>query len=149
VPFDSIVDLAEQLVHRISAPNRNSLIKPGTPPLENRTTGYYLLVLEHGCFSAKNCVHRFYEQCGTAINALYEWLRQEQDGTKVDLYLFPNELMVSPIKNVEQSYCTVCFPKGLIGECMTEEYLQRITGLSAKEIRDLIDQLPASGEVSA
>jgi transcriptional regulator with XRE-family HTH domain len=117
--------------------------------LENWTTGYYLLVLEHGCFSAKKCVHRFYEQCGTAVNALHEWLRQEQDGTKVDLYLFPNELMVSPIKSVEQSYCTVCFPNGPTGECMTEEYLQRITGLSSDEIRNIFDQLRASGEVSA
>ena len=124
--------------------------EPGRKTLmENWTTGYYLLVLEHGCFSAKNCVHRFYEQCGTAINALHEWLRQEQDGTKVDLYLFPNELMVSPIKSVEQSYCTVCFPNGPTGECMTEEYLQRITGLNAEKIHDLINQFPASGEVSA
>ena len=117
--------------------------------LENWTTGYYLLVLEHGCFSAKKCVHRFYEQCGTGINALHEWLRQEQDGTKVDLYLFPNELMVSPIKSVEQSYCTVCFPNGPTGECMTEEYLQRITGLSADEIRNLFDKIRSSYEVSA
>jgi aspartate/methionine/tyrosine aminotransferase len=80
---------------------------------------------------------------------LHEWLRQEQDGTKVDLYLFPNELMVSPIKSVEQSYCTVCFPNGPTGECMTEEYLQRITGLNAEKIHDLINQFPASGEVSA
>lgn len=124
--------------------------EPGNKTLlENWTTGYYLLVLEHGCFSAKNCVHRFSEQCGTAINALHEWLRREQDGSKMDLYLFPNELMVSPIKNLEQSYCTVCFPNGPTGECMTVEYLQRVTGLGAKKIRDLIDQLPASGEVSA
>jgi transcriptional regulator with XRE-family HTH domain len=124
--------------------------EPGNKTLlENWTTGYYLLVLEHGCFSAKNYIHRFNEQCETAVNALHEWLRQERDGTKVDLYLFPNELMVTPVKTVEQSYCTVCFPNGPTGECMTVEYLQRVTGLSAKEIRDLIDQLPASGQVSA
>ena len=124
--------------------------EPGNKSLlENWTTGYYLLVLEHGCFSAKNYVHRFYEQCGTAVDALHEWLRQEQDGTKVDLYLFPNELMVSPVKSVDQSYCTVCFPNGPTGECMTEEYLQRITGLRAEEIRNLFDQLRSSGEVSA
>lgn len=125
--------------------------EPGNKSLlENWTTGYYLLVLEHGCFSAKNCVHRFYEQCGTAVNALHEWLRQEQDGTKVNLYLFPNELMVSPIKNVEQSYCTVCFTNGPTGECMTEEYLRRITGLSSEEIHNLFDQLRTSlGEASA
>lgn len=124
--------------------------EPGNKTLlEDWTTGYYLLVLEHGCFSAKNCVHRFNEQCGTAINSLHEWLRQEQDGTKVDLYLFPNELMVSPIKSVEQSYCALCFPNGPTGEYMTEEYLQRITGLSAEQIRNLLDQLRTSGEVSA
>jgi transcriptional regulator with XRE-family HTH domain len=125
--------------------------EPGKKTLmENWTTGYYLLVLEHGCFSAKNHVHRFNEQCETAVNALHEWLRQEQNGTKVDLYLFPNELMVMPVKTVEQSYCTVCFPKGPTGECMTEEYLRRITGLSSEEIHNLFDQLRTSlREVSA
>lgn len=125
--------------------------EPGKKTLmENWTTGYYLLVLEHGCFSAKNHVHRFNEQCETAINALHEWLRQEQDGTKVDLYLFPNELMVAPVKSVEQSYCTVCFPNGPTGEYMTAEYFQRITGLSAEEIHNFFDQLSTSlGEVSA
>jgi hypothetical protein len=114
--------------------------EPGNKTLmENWTTGYFLLVLEHGCFSAKNDVHRFNEQCETAVNALHEWLRQEQDGTKVDLCLFPNELMVTPVKTLEQSYCTVCFPNGPTGECMTEEYLQRITELSA----DAYSTLPA------
>jgi hypothetical protein len=33
--------------------------EPGKKTLmENWTTGYYLLELEHGCFSAKNHVHR-------------------------------------------------------------------------------------------
>lgn len=125
--------------------------EPGKKTLmENWTTGYYLLVLEHGCFSAKNHVHRFNEQCETAVNALHEWLRQEQDGTKVDLYLFPNELMVTPVKTVEQSYCALCFPKGPTGEGMTEEYLRRITGLSSEEIHNLFDQLRTSlREVSA
>lgn len=125
--------------------------EPGKKTLmENWTAGYYLLVLEHGCFSAKNRVHRFNEQCETAVNALHEWLRQEQDGTKVDLHLFLNELMVTPIKAAEQSYCTVCFLKGPTGECMTEEYLQRITGLSSEEIHNLFDQFRVScGEVSA
>ncbi len=124
--------------------------EPGKKTLmENWTTGYYLLVLEHGCFSAKNYIHRFNEQCETAVNALHEWLRQERDGTKVDLYLFPNELMVTPVKTVEQSYCTVCFPNGPTGECMTQEYLRRITGLSSEEIHNLFDQLRTSGEVSA
>jgi hypothetical protein len=50
-------------------------------------------------------------------------------------------------KRVKEERCAS--RNGPTGECMTEEYLQRITGLSAKEIRDLIDQLPASGEVSA
>lgn len=125
--------------------------EPGKRTLmENWTTGYYLLVLEHGCFSAKNHVHRFNEQCEKAVNALHEWLRQEQDGTKVELHLFPNELMVTPVKTVKQSYCTVCFPNGPTGECMTEEYLGRITGLSSEEIHNLFDQLRTSlGEVSA
>jgi transcriptional regulator with XRE-family HTH domain len=119
--------------------------EPGKKTLmENWTTGYYLLVLEHGCFSAKNYIHRFNEQCETAVNALHEWLRQERDGTKVDLYLFPNELMVTPVKTVEQSYCTVCFPNGPTGECMTQEYLRRITGLSSEEIHNLFDQLRTS-----
>lgn len=57
--------------------------------------------------------------------------------------------MVSSIKGVELDYCAVCFPNGPTGECITEEYLQRITGLSADEIRNLINQFRALGEESA
>jgi transcriptional regulator with XRE-family HTH domain len=117
--------------------------------LENWTTGYYLLVLEHSRFSAKNSIHRFYERCGTAVSFLHEWLRQEQDGTQVDLYLFPNEILVAPIKDVEQNCCNVCFPNGPTGEPLTEEYLKRISGLSTEEIQSLVDQLRAVKEASA
>ena len=54
----------------------------------------------------------------------------------------------NPIRQTGQGRA-VCFPNGPTGEYMTEKYLQRITGLSAREIRDLIDELPTSGEVSA
>jgi transcriptional regulator with XRE-family HTH domain len=84
--------------------------------LEDWTTGYYLLVLEHSCFSAKNCIHRFHDGCPTAVAALHEWLRQEQDGTEIELHLFANELIVTAVKGVEQGYCNVCFPKGPTGE---------------------------------
>jgi hypothetical protein len=40
--------------------------------LENWTTGYYLLVLEHGCFSAKKCVHRFSTRVATSRAGWYE-----------------------------------------------------------------------------
>jgi hypothetical protein len=57
--------------------------------------------------------------------------------------------MKTEIRYGKRGQRAVRFPNGPTGECMSEEYLQRITGFSAKEIRDLIDQLPASGEVSA
>ena len=43
--------------------------------LEDWTTGYYLLVLEHSCFSAKNCIHRFHGSCPAAVAALYVLLK--------------------------------------------------------------------------
>jgi hypothetical protein len=117
--------------------------------LENWTTGYYLLVLEHSCFSAKNCIHRFHDGCTTAVAALHEWLGQEQDGTEIELYMFANELVVAAVKGVEQNYCSVCFPKGPTGEYLTEEYVKRISGLSAEDIRNMVEQLNASGEATA
>jgi transcriptional regulator with XRE-family HTH domain len=124
--------------------------EPGHKKLmENWTTGFYLLVLEHSCFSAKNIVHRFHDRCATAISALHEWLRQEQDGTQVDLYLFVNELMISPVAGVEQDYCKLCFPSGPTGEGLTEEYLARISGLSTEEVRSLVHQIRAASGVSA
>jgi transcriptional regulator with XRE-family HTH domain len=117
--------------------------------LEDWTTGYYLLVLEHSCFSAKNCIHRFHDGCPVAVAALHEWLRQEQDGTEIELHLFANELIVTAVKGVEQSYCNVCFPNGPTGEYLTEEYVKRISGLNAEEIRNLVEELKASGEVTA
>ena len=57
--------------------------------------------------------------------------------------------MKTDIRCGKRGQRAVRFPNGPTGGCMTEEYLQRITGLSAKDIRDLIDQLPAFGEVSA
>jgi hypothetical protein len=57
--------------------------------------------------------------------------------------------MKTEIRCGKRGQRAVRFPNGPTGGCMTEEYLQRITGLSAKDIRDLIDQLPAFGEVSA
>jgi transcriptional regulator with XRE-family HTH domain len=112
--------------------------------IEDWTTGYYLLVMEHGCFSMKGHIHRFNERCETAVTALHDWLRQEQEGTKMDLVLFANELMVTPVKTVEQSYCTACFPDGPTGEHLNEEYLRKITGLRSEEIHGLFDQLPNS-----
>jgi transcriptional regulator with XRE-family HTH domain len=117
--------------------------------LESWTTGYYLLVLEHSCFSAKNCIHRFHDQCATAVSALHEWLRQEQDGTEVELYMFANELVVTAVKGAKQSYCKACFPNGPTGEHLTEEYVKRVSGLSAEQIRNIVEQLNASGEVLA
>jgi transcriptional regulator with XRE-family HTH domain len=117
--------------------------------LEDWTTGYYLLVLEHSCFSAKNCIHRFHDECPTAVVALHEWLRQEQDGTEIELHLFANELVVTAVKGIEQGYCNACFPKGPTGEYLTEEYVERISGLSAEQIRNLVEELSASGEATA
>ena len=93
---------------------------PGHKKLvEDWTTGYYLLVLEHSCFSAKNCIHRFHDGCPTAIAAFHEWLRQEQDGAEIELHLFANEFVVTVVKGVEQGYCNVCFPKVPTGEYLT------------------------------
>ena len=117
--------------------------------LENWTTGYYLLVLEHSCFSARNCIHRFHDQCTTAVSALHDWLRQEQDGTEVELYMFANELVVAAVKGAEQSYCKMCFPNGPTEEYPAEEYVKRISGLSAEESRNIVERFDASGEVSA
>ncbi len=117
--------------------------------LENWTTGYYLLVLEHSCFSAKNCIHRFYDGCATGVAALHEWLRQEEDGTEIELHMFANELVITAVKGVEQSYCNVCLPKGPTGEYLTEEYVKRISGVSAEEIRNLVEELNVSGEDTA
>ncbi len=117
--------------------------------LENWTTGYYLLVLEHSCFSAKNCIHRFHDQCTIAVSSLHDWLRQEQDGTEAELYIFANQLVVTAVKGAKQSYCRVCFPNGPSTEYLTEEYARRVSGLSAKDFRSLAEELEASGEVSA
>jgi hypothetical protein len=124
--------------------------EPGQRKLmEDWTTGYYLLVLEHSCFSTKHCIHRFHDGCPTAIASLHEWLRQEQDGTEIALRLFANELVVADANGVEQGYCSVCFPKGPTGEYLTEEYVQRISGLSTEEIRNLVEEMKASGEATA
>lgn len=124
--------------------------EPGHKKLmENWTTGFYLLVLEHSCFLAKNIIHRFYDRCETAVSFLYEWLRQEQDGTRVDLYLFGNELMVSPIAGAERNYCKLCFPNGPTGEGLTEEYLARVSGRTTEEVRSLVHQLRAASGESA
>ena len=117
--------------------------------LENWTTGYYLLVLEHSCFSAKNCVHRFHDRCPVAVSALHDWLRQEEDGTEIELRLFANNSVVTAVKGAEQSYCNVCFPNGPTGEYITEEYLKRIGGLGSEDIRNMVEHLNASGEASA
>lgn len=117
--------------------------------LENWTTGYYLLVLEHSCFSAKSCIHRFHDQCAIAVSSLHNWLRQEQDGTEVELYMFANQLAITAVKGAEQSYCKVCFPSGPSAEYLTEEYVRRISGLSAEDFRSFVEELEASGEVSA
>jgi hypothetical protein len=117
--------------------------------MEDWTTGHYLLVLEHSCFSAKNCIHRFHDGCPTAVEALHEWLRQEQDGTEIELRLFANELVVTAVKGIEQGYCSVCFPKGPTGEYLMEEYVKRISGLSAEQIQNLVEELKTSGEAAA
>jgi transcriptional regulator with XRE-family HTH domain len=131
--------------------NREGFIgEPGHKQLfESWTTGYYLLVLEHSCFSTGDCIHRFHDQCSVSVQALHDWLRQEQDGTDVKMYMFANSLMVSPVGKKEPTYCPVCFPAGPNGDCFTEEYLTRITGLSAEKIRELIAQFRAVGEVLA
>jgi hypothetical protein len=84
-----------------------------------------------------------------AVAVLHEWLRQEQDGTEIELHLFANELVVAGVKGVEQGYCNVCFPNGPTGEYLTEEYVKRISGLSAEEIRDLVEELKISAEATA
>jgi hypothetical protein len=63
--------------------------------------------------------------------------------------MFANELVVAAVKGVEQNYCSVCFPKGPTGEYLTEEYVKRISGLSAEDIRNMVEQLNASGEATA
>jgi transcriptional regulator with XRE-family HTH domain len=114
--------------------------------MENWTTGYYLLVWEHSCFSVQSCIHRFNDKCAVAVGGLHDWLRQDQNFTEVDLYVFANELAVTAIKGIEPIYCSVCFPNGPTGEYLTEEYIQRISGLSGEEIRNLLGQLRASAE---
>lgn len=64
------------------------------------------------------------------------------------MYMFANSLMVSPIGKNEPKYCPVCFPEGPNGECFTEEYLTRITGLSAETILEFIAQFRAVDEAS-
>lgn len=118
MPFDSIEDLTEQLVHRILAPNRNSLIKAGYPRSHLRL-----------------------DPCPVSVMFFPTTLEDNVSGG------MPMKTEIRYGKRGQGR--AVCFPNGPTGECMTEEYLQRITGLSAKEIRDLIDQLPASCEVSA
>jgi hypothetical protein len=124
--------------------------KPGEKQLlENWTTAYYLLVLEHSCFSSGKVVHRFHDGCAKGINTLHEWLRQEQDGTEVKLYLFANELLVKPPEGTELSYCNVCFPNGPTGEYLTAEYVKRISGLRSEDIGSLVEKFDSSGRADA
>jgi transcriptional regulator with XRE-family HTH domain len=117
--------------------------------VERWTTGYYLLVLEHSCFSTGNCVHAFEDQCADGVQMLHDWLRQEQDGTDVKLHAFANVLLASPIGGKALTYCPVCFPKGPTGVSFTEEYLSRITGLSAVQLQELTAELRATGKASS
>jgi transcriptional regulator with XRE-family HTH domain len=124
--------------------------EPGQRKLmEDWTTGYYLLVLEHSCFSTGKCVHRFHDGCTAGVAALHDWLRQEKDGTEIALRLFANELLVLDGNGTASEYCSVCFPKGPTGEYLTEEYVQRVSGLSADEIRNLVEEMKALGEATA
>lgn len=102
------------------------------------TTGYYLLVLEHSCFFTGDCICRFNDGCMTGIKTLHDWLRQEENGTEMKLYMYANALPVSPIDNKEPSYCSVCFPDGPRGITFSEDYLGRVSGLSAHQVRDLL-----------
>jgi len=123
--------------------------EPGNKKLiEKWTTGYYLLVLEHSCFSTGDCIHGFEDQCADGVQMLHDWLRQEQDGTDVKLHAFANVLLASPIGDKALTYCPVCFPNGPSGASFTEEYLTRITGLSTVQLQELTAELRAAGKAS-
>jgi len=109
--------------------------------IENWTTGYYLVILEHSCFSVGGAIHRFSEACGDGVVALHGWLRQEQDGTELILRLFANELMINSAETASVEFCQACFPNGPTGECLTEDYLQKITGISKQQIESLLHSL--------
>lgn len=107
--------------------------------IENWTTGYYLVVLEHSCYLVDGKIHRFQDGCVEGVGALLRWLRQEQDGTEIQMGLFANPL-IAFAGQAESVFCKTCFPVGPTTKFMTEEYLSRITGLQPAELQVLRDQ---------
>jgi transcriptional regulator with XRE-family HTH domain len=107
--------------------------------IENWTSGYYLLVLEHSCYLVAGKVHRFLDGCVEGVGALLRWLRQEQDGTEVQMGLFANPL-VAFAGQPEPAFCKTCFPAGPTTPFITQEYLSRITGLQPNEFQALWEQ---------
>jgi transcriptional regulator with XRE-family HTH domain len=107
--------------------------------MDNWTTGYYLVVLEHSCYLVTGKIHRFYDGCVEGVGALLRWLRQEQDGTEIQMGLFANPLVAFADQS-ESAFCKTCFPVGPTAKFMTEEYLSRITGLQPAELQVLREQ---------
>lgn len=115
--------------------------EPGKRKLvEDWTTGYYLLVLEHSCYQADGKIHRFQDGCKTGVGALLKWLRQEQDNTELQLGMFANPLIAAS-GQPESAFCKTCFPAGPTADFMTEEYLSRVSGLKPDELQALFAQM--------
>jgi len=107
--------------------------------MENWTAGYYLLVLEHGCFLTDGKIHRFNDQCPTGIGDLHRWLRQDEDQAGIPLALYANPTWA--LQSQEHSkFCSSCFPGGPTADFITEEYLTRMTGLTPEQLQTVYAQ---------
>jgi len=107
--------------------------------IEDWTTGYYLAVQEESCYLIDDKLHRFRDGCTEGVRVLLRWLRQEQDGTEMELGLMANPL-VAIATYPEEALCKTCFPMGP-SEFLTEEYLAQVTGLNPDQLQALLAQV--------
>lgn len=113
--------------------------KPGERmPVEDITTGHFLLVPTYGCFQTAEGIdgplHRFSSSCEDSVSTLLQVTKG-----KIQIRVFINFVFAAfEVDNeAEDRWCQVCFPKTADGSRVSIEDIQNVTGLSIERLVEL------------